>query len=54
MRRRIGEDGGSGSVDGFVAERMSEGKATSVEREWVVVVVKEQRVKREGKMLQFC
>ena len=34
------EDGGSGSVDGFVAERMSEGKATSVKREWVVVVVK--------------
>ena len=25
----------------FVAERMSEGKATTVEREWVVVVVKE-------------
>ena len=41
MRRRVGEDGGSGTVDGFVAERMSERKVTSVERKWVVVVVKE-------------
>ena len=41
MRRCIGEDGGGGTVDGLFAERMSEGKATTVEREWVVVVVKE-------------
>ena len=41
MRRRIGEDRGAGTVDGLVAERMSEGKATTVERKWVVVVVKE-------------
>ena len=46
MRTRIGEDIGAGTVDGLVAERMSEGKATTVEREWVVVVVKEQGEER--------
>ena len=46
MRTRMGEDIGAGTVDGLVAERMSEGKATTVEREWVVVVVKEQGEER--------
>lgn len=50
MRTIIGEDGDAGTVDGLVAERMSEGNATTVEREWVVVVVKEQSERNRGEM----
>ena len=50
MRTRIGKDDGAGTADGLVAERMSEKNETTVEREWVVVVVKEQDGEKQGEI----
>ena len=62
MRTRIGKDDDAGTVDGHAAERMSERKGeATVEREWDVVVVKEEdgerrireRLGRKWKMVRF-
>ena len=50
MRTRIGKDDGAGTADGLDAERMSEKNGTTVEREWVVGVVKEQEGEKQGEI----
>ena len=48
MRTRIGRDDGASTADGLAGERMSERNDGTVEREWVVAVVKEQDGEKQG------
>ena len=50
MRTRKGKDDGAGTADGLAGERMSERNDGTVEREWVVVVVKEQDGEKQGEI----